>query len=48
MTFPLATYTAENGLAWFYDKSAIDFAELDKCRRRNMIAYLKTKRVSVS
>jgi len=33
MTFPLATYTAENGLSWFYDKSAIDFAELDKCRR---------------
>ena len=31
--FPLATYTAENGLAWFYDKSAIDFAELDKYRR---------------
>lgn len=33
MTLPLATYTAENGLAWFYDKSAIDFAELDQCRR---------------
>ena len=33
MVFPLATYTAENGLEWFYDKSAIAFAELDKCRR---------------
>ncbi|MBR4354231.1 MAG: hypothetical protein IKP97_02910 [Kiritimatiellae bacterium] len=33
MTFHLATYTAEKGLSWFYDKSAIDFAELDKCRR---------------
>ena len=33
MTFPLATYTAENGLAWFYDRSAIAFAELDRCRR---------------
>ena len=33
MTLPLATYTAENGLEWFYDKSAIGFAELDKCRR---------------
>lgn len=33
MKLPLATYTAENGLAWFYDKSAIDFAELDRCRR---------------
>ena len=33
MTLPLATFTAENGLAWFYDKSAIGFAELDKCRR---------------
>ena len=33
MVFLLATYTAENGLEWFYDKSAITFAELDKCRR---------------
>lgn len=33
MRFPLAIYTAEKGLSWFYDKSAIDFAELDKCRR---------------
>jgi len=33
MSLPLATYTAENGLAWFYDKSAIEFAELDQCRR---------------
>lgn len=33
MMLPLATYTAENGLSWFYDKSAIDFAELDQCRR---------------
>ena len=33
MIFILATYTAEKGLSWFYDKSAIDFAELDKCRR---------------
>ena len=33
MLFFLATYTAENGLEWFYDKSAIAFAELDKCRR---------------
>ena len=33
MKLSLATYTAENGLAWFYDKSVIEFAELDKCRR---------------
>ncbi len=33
MTLSIATYTAEEGLSWFYDKSAIDFAELDKCRR---------------
>ena len=33
MSFNLATYTAENGLSWFYDKSAIGFAELDNCRR---------------
>ena len=33
MTLPLATYTAEEGLAWHYDRSAIDFADLDKCRR---------------
>lgn len=33
MSFPLATYTAEKGLSWFYDRSAIDFAELDNCRR---------------
>lgn len=33
MSFCLATYTAEKGLSWLYDKSAIDFAELNKCRR---------------
>ena len=33
MTIFLATYTAEKGLSWFYDKSSIDFSELDKCRR---------------
>ena len=33
MVFPLATFTAESGLAWFYDKSAIAFGELDRCRR---------------
>lgn len=33
MILQLATYTAEEGLAWFYDKSAIEFAELDQCRR---------------
>lgn len=33
MTFPLATYTAEHGLAWFYDTAAIAFDELDKCRK---------------
>lgn len=33
MKLNIATYTAEKGLSWFYDKSAISFAELDKCRR---------------
>lgn len=32
MTFPLATYTAEHGLEWHYDKASIEFAVLDKCR----------------
>ncbi|MBQ6926074.1 MAG: hypothetical protein IJQ73_15665 [Kiritimatiellae bacterium] len=32
MNTSIATYTAENGLSWFYDKSAIEFAELDRCR----------------
>ena len=32
MIIPLATYTAEHGLEWHYDKSAIGFAELDRCR----------------
>lgn len=33
MILSLATYTAEKGLSWFYDKSAIGFEELDRCRR---------------
>ena len=33
MTFLLATYSAEHGLEWHYDKTAIGFAELDRCRR---------------
>jgi hypothetical protein len=32
MILHISTYTAETGLAWFYDKSAIGFAELDRCR----------------
>ena len=32
MSVQIATYTAEHGLSWFYDKSAIGFAELDLCR----------------
>lgn len=30
--FPLAVYTAGHGLAWTYLKSAIPYAELDRCR----------------
>ena len=32
MKLNLATYTAEHGLEWHYDKSALGFAELDRCR----------------
>jgi hypothetical protein len=32
MTFPLAIYTADHGLAWTYPKQEIGFAELDACR----------------
>lgn len=30
--FPLAVYTADHGLAWTYLRSAIPYAELDRCR----------------
>ena len=32
MTLPIATFTAEHGLEWHYDKASIEFAVLDKCR----------------
>lgn len=38
MTVCVATFTAEHGLSWFYEKSAIDFAELDHCR--NLVGRL--------